>query len=98
MMMKASAHGVAWYKREDYPRLMEMFLDSATFPATYEEWLPLAEKAWSTIQKTGARPVKVIIEPDAFARWCALHDQPLNSKGRLAYGNSIAMKDLHRWN
>jgi hypothetical protein len=75
---------------------MEIFEDSANLPATYEEWLPVGEKALSTVEKSGMLPVKAIIEPEAFARWCALHNQPLNSKGRMAYGNFIAMKELHR--
>jgi hypothetical protein len=40
-------------------------------PGTYDEWHVMAEKLFETVLKTQARPVKVIIDPDEFPKWCA---------------------------
>jgi hypothetical protein len=37
--------GIPWYKREDYPLILEIMEDADGLPATYDEWEELAEEA-----------------------------------------------------
>jgi hypothetical protein len=56
--MKVSAGGLAWYRREDYPRLLTIFEDADKLPPTYDEWLAMAEKAFKISRRPESSPLK----------------------------------------
>lgn len=93
--MKATGGGVSWYRREDYPLLLKIFEDADKLPPAYDDWLAMAEKAIETIESTGLRAVRVIIDPYEFPTWCAANGHKVNAKARLAYGNWMVMKAVH---
>ena len=36
--MKISALGLAWYRQQDYPRILGTMADGCKLPKTFEEW------------------------------------------------------------
>ena len=66
--------GIAWFRREHYPRIRAMFSD-ADYPESYDDWLNKAEAGIKHHEKHGDIAIKVILEPDEFTQWC-------NSLGR----------------
>ena len=45
--------GVAWYRPEQYERLLEISVDGEELEATYDEWMENAEDTLKEIQKKG---------------------------------------------
>jgi hypothetical protein len=38
MTMKVSVTGMSWYRREDYPRILQIMLDAHKLPRTFDDW------------------------------------------------------------
>jgi hypothetical protein len=52
-LMRVAILGVAWYKREDYARLLGNFADSARLHDTYDGWLKAAERLLDDLRSQG---------------------------------------------
>jgi hypothetical protein len=96
--VKASAVGVAWYRREDYPRLLTIFDDADKLPRTYDECLVIAEKAFQSIEKAGAFAFKAIIDPDDFPKWCAANGYNVDAEARMEFANREATRQYRKRN
>jgi hypothetical protein len=77
--------GLPWYRREDYSRLREMMSDRHNLAPTYDQWLAAAENNESVGRQAGLEIVRVMIEPEAFARWCAEKGMEPGSAARKGY-------------
>jgi hypothetical protein len=77
--------GLPWYQREDYSRIRTMMSDPHNLAPTYEQWLAAAENNESVGRQAGLDIVRVMIEPDAFARWCAEKGVEPGSAARMDY-------------
>jgi len=62
--------GVAWYYREQWPRLLEVAADRDALENHYEDWLHLAEAAMFKIKQSGITPRKVYVDLDELLEWC----------------------------
>jgi hypothetical protein len=62
--------GLAWFWREDYPRLLGIFEDAHEMPATWEEWEQAAKKVENRFKAEGYAVERVHIDPDTFPAWC----------------------------
>ena len=85
--MKVSIMGLAWYRPEDYSRLLQLFSDAKNLPATYEDWLKRAELGEQKFSKDGMRVVRVIVDPEEFTRWCESLGCDFDSKARIRFVN-----------
>lgn len=83
--MPARRIGLPWYRREDYSRIRMMMSDPHNLATTYEQWLAAAENNESVGRQAGLDIVRVMIEPDAFARWCAQKGVEPGSAARKDY-------------
>jgi hypothetical protein len=77
--------GLPWYSREDYQRIREMMADRHTLASTYESWLAAAENNESVGREAGLHVNRILIEPEAFARWCAEKNVKPDSAARRDY-------------
>ncbi|MBJ6123982.1 hypothetical protein [Microvirga splendida] len=77
--------GLPWYRREDYPRIREMMADRHNLAPTYESWLAAAENNESVGRDAGLHVNRILIEPEAFARWCAAQGVEPDSAARRDY-------------
>jgi hypothetical protein len=77
--------GLPWYRREDYPRIREMMADRHNLASTYETWLAAAENNESVGSQAGLHVTRILIEPEAFAQWCAEKGMEPDSSARRDY-------------
>ncbi|MBM1171721.1 hypothetical protein [Microvirga arabica] len=77
--------GLPWYRREDYPRIREMMADRHNLAPTYESWLAAAENNEEVGRQAGLHVSRILIEPEAFARWCAKKNVEPDSAARRDY-------------
>jgi hypothetical protein len=77
--------GLPWYSREDYPRIRDMMIDRHNLAPTYDAWLAAAENNESVGRQTGLQITRIMIEPDAFAKWCMEKGLEPDSTARMTY-------------
>lgn len=61
--------GVAWYRKEDYPRIREIIRDR-DLPPTHAEWLTQAESEERELQSEGKVVARIVADPEEFFSWC----------------------------
>jgi hypothetical protein len=77
--------GLPWYRREDYPSIREMMTDRHNLSPTYDTWLAAAENNENVGRDAGLQVRRILIEPEAFARWCAEKGVEPDSAARRDY-------------
>ena len=92
--MKDPLHGVPWCRSKDYDRLLEIFEDAYTFPATYNEWIDVAEAKIKYFEGMGKRIVKVPIDPTEFLQFCASSGQKRDAEGRRAFVRKVLLETV----
>jgi hypothetical protein len=88
------AMGLAWYAREDYPRILEIMADAQTLPATYEKWLKLAEEIERGMMSQDHVVVRAVIDPDEFPAWCAARGLNVDADGRKRFASWVAFRQV----
>jgi hypothetical protein len=83
---------MAWFKRENYARLLATFEDSHKLHRTFDEWLRNAEVGRKTLEAKGFRVICVDIDPDHFPAWCVRQHLRVDSQSRTKYASLIAHK------
>ena len=81
--------GVPWYAREDYAAILALMEDAHTLAPTYDQWLMAAESNEAEARRVGVRVVRVALEPDTFARWCAERGSPRTRASRVEFVNEF---------
>jgi hypothetical protein len=74
-----------WYSRENYPGILAVVADRHNFASTYDQWLMAAENNELVARQAGLEIDRVMIEPEAFARWCAEKGAAPDSAARMNY-------------
>lgn len=77
--------GIAWYRMDAYGRIVALMADGASFPKTHASWRLKAGRMERELKRQGARPVRVEIDPVAFADWCAAAGTTPDSEARERY-------------
>jgi hypothetical protein len=77
--------GLPWYRREDYQRIREIMTDRHNLAPTYESWLAAAENNEIVGMEAGLQLRRILIEPEAFAVWCAEKGVKPDSAARRDY-------------
>jgi hypothetical protein len=77
--------GAYWIKEEDYPALLKLFDDGQKMPATWKEWLKIAEEMEQGLKAYGHVVMRVNIEPNTFSDWCATHGTSPGREGRKRF-------------
>ena len=76
---------VAWYKPEQWSRLLEISADSDELETTHAEWLSLAEKALKNLTTQGLGVAKIEVDVEDLLSWCRERDLPINGENRSRY-------------
>ncbi len=79
------AVGAYWIKEEDYPALLKVFPDGNKMPRTWREWLKIAEEMERGLKAYGHVVMRVYIDPNTFADWCAAHVTNPGGEGRKRF-------------
>lgn len=77
--------GVAWYRREQWNRLLEVSADREDLENTYDEWLAFSEASLERLKREGLVIHKVDVDIDALVRWCGSQNRPVNMESRAEY-------------
>jgi hypothetical protein len=83
--------GMAWYRPEDYPRVLQIMIDAHRLPRTYNQWRQKAEAGERSQKAAGRRVVRVILDPETFPAWCAARGLNVDAKGRTAFAAERAI-------
>ncbi len=95
--MRVSVVGIAWYKREDYEKLLGIFVDNEKLASTYDEWLKDAERVVDQLRRDGHAFQKVYIDPDTFPAWCAARGMNIDAEARTLFASEfVSRKDPHQ--
>jgi hypothetical protein len=81
---------LAWYEPATYEAIKALMRDGPSFAATYLQWEGQARQVEAFFVAKGVATVRVLVDPREFAAWCAVHQQGLDVKGRLAYSEWAA--------
>ena len=90
--MQVKVAGMAWYKPENFARLLSIFEDSHKLHRTHKEWLLAAETGRKNLESQGFRVVCVDIDPDQFPKWCKANGMKLNAEARNKFASLMAYK------
>ena len=82
--------GMAWFARADYPRLLDLMHDSDRLPEIYDAWRMSAEQVEGVVAGSGVAVVRVPVEPEAFAAWCAARDLRRDGAARARFATEAA--------
>jgi hypothetical protein len=74
------AIGMAWFREEDYPALLQIFDDSNEMPHTWKAWLKDAEQMESRAKAGGYTAERIYIDPDGFPDWCLREGMHVNNE------------------
>jgi hypothetical protein len=82
---KNTAVGIAWYRREQWPHLLEISTDRSDLEDSYDQWLVHVTEAFETMRNEGLDPVKVDIDTGELLDWCRSRNLPVNAAARARY-------------
>lgn len=76
---------MAWFRREDWDRLLAIFDDPQVMPATYDQWLEKAEAGFRYHKSRGAVVEKIYIDPQTFPDWCQRRGLRVDADARVTF-------------
>ena len=77
--------GVAWYRPEQWERLLEISSDYQELEDTFEEWKVMAEKNLRKLSQHGYVIRKVDIDVEELLSWCNLNHRPVDGDSRTEF-------------
>lgn len=77
--------GMAWYRREQWDRLLEISGDRDKLEDTYDEGQALAEETLGRLAIHGLVPRKVDIDVEELFSWCHSQHRPVDGKARSEF-------------
>lgn len=86
------ATGIPWYRKEDYVRLKNLFIDGHDLPLTFDEWQQQAQDLFDGLKSKGHIVEKVYIEPDPFTDWCLRRGLDINANARVNFANEFVAR------
>lgn len=95
--MNMQGVGVAWFRREDWPRWLAM---DAQFQPDYAHWLRRMTAVFADLQAKGVPVVKVVLDPDEFLEWSNATGRGVGTDARAGFAAFKAMqlddrKEMH---
>jgi hypothetical protein len=80
---------VAWYRREDYPLILEMMADRREMHDTYDEWLRDLGRLEQHLAGEGYTVKHVVIDPERFRVWCEQNNLKPIAKARSRFAAEV---------
>ena len=82
---KKNVIGVAWYRRDQWPRLLEISTDRSELEDSYDNWLVHVREAFQRMSNEGIDPVKVDIDTEELLDWCRSRNLAVSARARAQY-------------
>jgi hypothetical protein len=83
---------VAWYKPEQWSRLLAISADRENLERTYNDWLRQAEKTLADLAERGGYPEKVQVDTEELLAWANERSLPVNGESRSQYASWLLME------
>lgn len=93
-MKKIRATGIAWFRREDWTRILEIMEDAEKIGPDFDRWEKLAKSIEERLNSQGVIVVRAMIDPDIFRDWCLKNSLPVDAKARTKYANEMAYEKV----
>ena len=77
--------GVAWYRRDQWDRLLEISSDRAELEDTYDEWKAVAEENLWNLAQHGYKLCKVEIDVEELLIWCNSQNRAVDGDARTEF-------------
>jgi len=77
--------GVAWYRPEQWSRLVEVCSDADALDDSYEDWLRKATARYEELTAAGWTLKRVEVDVEQLRAWCVVRGRPVDGKARSAY-------------
>lgn len=90
------AIGMAWYTRQDYPRILEIMEDAENLPATWHDWNKKAERIQRDAERQGHIVIRAVIDPDDFPVWCRARGLNVDAEARIRFANETAYAAINK--
>jgi hypothetical protein len=88
--------GIAWFRPEQWSRLLEISEDRADLEETFAEWESLAEEKLRDLRAQGLDVEKVTIDVEKLLVWCKGRGLSVNASARSQYVAEVLRKrDFH---
>jgi hypothetical protein len=81
----ATVMGVAWYRPEQWDRLLEISSDRAELEDTYDEWKAVAEGNLGNLAQHGYKLCKVEIDVEELFNWCNSQKRAVDGDARTEF-------------
>jgi hypothetical protein len=88
--MDVGGVSIPWYQEHNFEALRALFTDGEDLHDTFAEWLEAAEAVEARLHGEGVHTVRIILEPEAFAAWCAAQQRPPDARARQIYASELA--------
>jgi len=77
--------GVAWYSRDEWPRVRAIAADPETLEASYDDWLKAFTESRAALRHAGIVAEDVPVIADELKAWCAREGRPIDGDARAGY-------------
>ena len=77
--------GVAWYKPEQWKRLLEISADRDELESTHAEWERNAEQSMKRFARGGLRLERVPVDVEELLQWCLIRNLAVDGEARSTF-------------
>ena len=88
--------GIAWYKPEQWQRLLDISADRDNLEDSWAEWARNAEATMRRMSRMGMQLEKVDVDVEDLLRWCQEQGYAVDGEARAAY-TAEKVRQLHEW-
>ncbi len=84
--------GIGFYRREQWPLLLETAVDSHLLEKTYDDWMTVLDSSIENIRATGLEPELVDIDVEELLAFCKKEGLPNNAAARSRFISLLASR------
>ncbi|HEY7119072.1 MAG TPA: hypothetical protein VH475_20950 [Tepidisphaeraceae bacterium] len=78
---------MAWFRPEDWNRLLEISVDRDRLERSHAEWVRSANRVMRRLERQGLRPRRVIVDLDELIAWCGQRGLPIDGGARADFAS-----------
>ena len=85
MNMRDMVIGIGFYRREQWPLLLETSVDAQILGKTYDEWLDVVDSSIEKIRAYGIEPELIEVDVNELLAFCEKYDLKNNAEARSRF-------------
>ncbi|MDH5201802.1 MAG: hypothetical protein OEZ31_07215 [Nitrospirota bacterium] len=82
--------GIGFYRREQWPLLLETSVDAQILGKTYDEWLDVLDSSIEKIRSHGIEPELIEVDVNKLLAFCEKHGMKNNAEARSRFISELA--------